>query len=874
MSPTPAGSPPPKIGMQHSGSFNMGAHGMQNGMPMQRNGYMAYGDVNGYAQHQPAPEYAQAFRPQIYKATYSNTQVYEMEVNGVAVMRRRTDSWLNATQILKVAGVEKGKRTKILEREILAGEYEKVQGGYGKYQGTWISYPRGVEFCRQYGVEELLRPLLEHDMGQGGIAAGQGGDDTPTKEQAQAAQRRRMYAAGLDDRPRSQSQGGTFFKSISNTAANAVSAIGRARFDSPAPRPVSGFRPPPNVRRSSQQMFGSQESFPGGSQQSFISESSFGGVLDSSNTTQSSLMPSIPANGDLQEPPRKRLRPTSSQDQQIQVGSGPYDHSIRDATPTEPNDSFVYHQHESAISTQMSGIVARPPLPMPTNEAEIEKKRCLTSLFSTSTEVDPEQYLASQGLSGDDLDIPVDTAGHTTLHWASSMARIPLMKALITRGASIFRVSSGGETPLMTAVLAINAFDQKAFPQVLELLCPTIGMRDGLGRTILHHIVVSAAIDGRALCSKYYLETLLEFIVRKGSNPNSQQSSFDGQTAIDITTPTPMGIAQFIGDIVNAQDNGGNTALMQAVKASHPNSSIIKQLLEIQADPYIANRGGLRPVDFGLSDEIEGLAPPQSLVSTRSPAANSAPDELVEELRKSLSSSFGKMIHDASEISKRELQSKQQEIDKVHASIREQRAQIAHIKKLTEEAMKKKREHEAFDLKMKNLKRMNRDLKEKVGSMSIKDDVGKDAKIRTDMKVGEADKKWRVDASNLPSIPPHSTSSLSQDKPASPPNKPLRLTAPQYAYIQTLPAAPLLASQLAAYKANNQQLEAWNKEAEERSSDKEAAYRKFVAKLLSMNEEEVDRRVLGMRDALSRDLGRPIEEIRGALEKVGVAGKE
>lgn len=66
------------------------------------------------------------------QAVYSGVSVYEMEINGVAVMRRRSDSWLNATQILKVAGVDKGKRTKVLEKEILTGEHEKVQGGYGK----------------------------------------------------------------------------------------------------------------------------------------------------------------------------------------------------------------------------------------------------------------------------------------------------------------------------------------------------------------------------------------------------------------------------------------------------------------------------------------------------------------------------------------------------------------------------------------------------------------------------------------------------------------------------------------------------------------------------------------------------------------------
>jgi hypothetical protein len=54
----------------------------------------------------------------------------------VAVMRRRSDGWLNATQILKVAGFDKPQRTRVLEREVQKGEHEKVQGGYGKYQGT------------------------------------------------------------------------------------------------------------------------------------------------------------------------------------------------------------------------------------------------------------------------------------------------------------------------------------------------------------------------------------------------------------------------------------------------------------------------------------------------------------------------------------------------------------------------------------------------------------------------------------------------------------------------------------------------------------------------------------------------------------------
>lgn len=94
-------------------------------------------------------------------------------------MRRRNDSYVNATQILKVAGVDKGRRTKILEKEILPGKHEIVQGGYGKYQGTWYVYgikrvnnrsltlafriplERGRDIALQYGVAPLLSPLFD-----------------------------------------------------------------------------------------------------------------------------------------------------------------------------------------------------------------------------------------------------------------------------------------------------------------------------------------------------------------------------------------------------------------------------------------------------------------------------------------------------------------------------------------------------------------------------------------------------------------------------------------------------------------------------------------------------------------------------------------
>lgn len=543
-----------------------------------------------------------------------------MEVNTIAVMRRRSDSWLNATQILKVAGIDKGKRTKVLEKEILAGEHEKVQGGYGKYQGTWINYTRGREFCRQYGVEELLRPLLEYDMGQDGVTlAGQGGAETPTKEQAMAAQRKRnMYNGGIENRPTAQSPSGTFFKNISSTAANAVNAINKARFDSPGPRPASGNKRPAPARKLSQQiMGGSQESiYPGSSQQSMQSlhsEGSFGinGQLEpafGTHTTPYFTNPQHHNMGhDMQEPPRKRARPSSSQDIYSQSMNGGYD-GMRETSPTEPNDSFLYHQRGLPEPSMDSAVIGIQPLPQPTSAAAREKQQLLISLFLDSSQSDFSTHPSLLRLSGEDLDIPIDATAHTALHWAATLARTSLLRELISKGASIFRVNGGGETALIRAALTTNNLDQGSFPELLELLGPTIEMRDGRGRTVLHHIAVSSAIKGRSPACRYYLECLLEFIVRKGSNTSSQQDLFNGiPDPLSLPKPKPINLARFMSEVVNATDISGDTALNLAARIG--NQSIIKQLIEVGANASIPNRGGLKPTDFGVGGDPEPSDP-------------------------------------------------------------------------------------------------------------------------------------------------------------------------------------------------------------------------------------------------------------------------
>ncbi|OAJ43125.1 hypothetical protein BDEG_26506 [Batrachochytrium dendrobatidis JEL423] len=88
--------------------------------------------------HTPSPGDHSDEDSSVFCAVYSNVPVYETIKHNVVVMRRIEDDQLNATQILKLAGLAKSQRTKVLESQVHSGEHEKVQGGYGKYQGTCV----------------------------------------------------------------------------------------------------------------------------------------------------------------------------------------------------------------------------------------------------------------------------------------------------------------------------------------------------------------------------------------------------------------------------------------------------------------------------------------------------------------------------------------------------------------------------------------------------------------------------------------------------------------------------------------------------------------------------------------------------------------
>lgn len=257
-------------------------------------------------------------------------------------------------------------------------------------------------------------------------------------------------------------------------------------------------------------------------------------------------------------------------------------------------DVDVLRQQEQMAQLQYAQVAEQGPFsqpPLPQNEKAGEDKRLiLLDLFADSSRTDFSNHPAIIQLSGEDLDTPLDGPANTALHWAATLARVNLMKLLISRGANIFRGNAAGQTALMAAVQVNNSLDHSCFPEILDILGPLIEIRDATGRTVLHHIAVSSGIKGRSISSRYYLESLLEFVVQRGGGQGTQHK--------------PISLSRFMSEVVNVQDKSGNTALNLVARIG--NRAIINQLDELGADFSIPNHTGIKPTDFGILPQKQG----------------------------------------------------------------------------------------------------------------------------------------------------------------------------------------------------------------------------------------------------------------------------
>lgn len=214
-----------------------------------------------------------------------------------------------------------------------------------------------------------------------------------------------------------------------------------------------------------------------------------------------------------------------------------------------------------------------------------EKYRTVLMSMFLNDEEEQIPDMLTDAVPPQDLDINmiIDDQGHTALHWAAALARMPILDVLVqNQAADVRRVNYSGESALVRAVLVTNNFDKQSFPHVLSLLRSAIPLVDHRNRTLLHHIAITAGIRGRETSSRYYMECLFDWIAQHGGD---------------------------FASIVDVQDKNGDTAL--TISARVGDRYLTKILVDVGANRDIENKVGLRAEDFGVDDSLYGPSDPR-----------------------------------------------------------------------------------------------------------------------------------------------------------------------------------------------------------------------------------------------------------------------
>ncbi|KAH8093276.1 transcription factor [Cristinia sonorae] len=644
----------------------------------------------------------------IYNAVYSSVQVYECMVRGIAVMRRRADSYVNATQILKVAGVDKGRRTKILEKEILPGKHEIVQGGYGKYQGTWIPLERGRDIALQYGVAPLLAPLFDfvpNANALGGLPTG-----LPNMTTGAASPRPLSAASSFSSLGTPANAGAPSLAPPPILPGSALRLLNQGRAQglfTPSTSMISPVRPPGYASPGPYGAYNQPpfHSVPGISptpplqNQATLkrtrSEADVDTISAGAGASGHAMAPLLAASPDIQM--ADRSRPTSgTATPQLEDNPSPTKRarteSVRAHTPPIPTSPTMQRAETrptgtrpqtptivngmsrpgSSLSTIPNGKVpavdqgphvarfaSKPSLPRgmdPTAPLRDTRRAAIVAAICQRDEPIPVLELLREIPPDNpgvpvDVDLVLDDQGHTSLHLAASMARHQIVDALISSGADIHRGNFDGETPLIRACLATNNAESQSFHTLVAALHPSIWTLDTSRKTVVHHIVASAGVKGRALSARYYLDQIFTWI--------AQRQGGDFRSIVDL------------------QDEHGDTALNIAARVG--NRGLVRTLLDVGANRILPNKLGLRPGDFGV--EVEELGGPMRADDIIS-SLRSGPTE-PQRKSQDVVADIQAMVTKLNEEFTQEIKSKQDNLDVTQAHLRaatrelsEQRKQI------------------------------------------------------------------------------------------------------------------------------------------------------------------------------------------------------
>ncbi|ESW98789.1 hypothetical protein KL918_001820 [Ogataea parapolymorpha] len=447
--------------------------------------------------------------------------------------------------------------------------------------------------------------------------------------------------------------------------------------------------------------------------------------------------------------------------------------------------------------------------PLGDDEADEKSKVVLSSLFL------PNQKEFS--LEGVAIDAPIDDNGQTALHLAATLGRISLVKELVSRGANRLRGDNDGQTALIRAVHATNCLEHSCFDQLLDYLYPAITVLDHKGRSVLHHIAYTCGRKGRNEACNYYLETLLEWVVKRGPHlPPGQQ----------------MSLTSFMQEVVNIPDRNGDTCLNIAAMVG--NKQIIQQLLEVGADPNKANKAGVKPVDCGIDVASARTRLPQPTAVQSVPETPKLSSMKILESLQTFVSQLGRDFRE-------ELESKTKQVDEIHPKLREKTYKLSEKRKQFEELDKLVRKIGDYKTKIINLNNAIREEEQRfveetkelpINSKTFDGDFDADEPFTVWSVYNEVERRLQETKDPAVSV----ADFINQLDPAT-------LLASEQ--LEDLPPAVILEARINAYTKNNAMLIERTKNRRSSSQELEQQFKRVIGLCIGSSVDEIDEKLLG-----------------------------
>lgn len=491
------------------------------------------------------------------------------------------------------------------------------------------------------------------------------------------------------------------------------------------------------------------------------------------------------------------------------------------------------------------------------------------------------------------LNIPVDEHGNTPLHWLTSIANLELVKNLVKHGSNRLYGDNMGESCLVKAVKSVNNYDSGTFEALLDYLYPCLVLEDSMNRTILHHIIITSGMAGCSSAAKYYLDILMGWIVKKQdrpirsdvSNKKSKINDENGERKDSILEN--LDLKWIIANMLNAQDSNGDTCLNIAARLG--NISIVDALLDYGADPFIANKSGLRPVDFGAGtsklqnssggDENSKMVSKGDFDGQNNGKAKKIRSQLLKNPPEttSLINDVQNLLNSISKDYESETMQYNEKLESLHKELNEQREKLANSRDQLANVKQLKDEYSLMQEQLTNLKAGIEEEEESFKEESKKLGIIADESSGIDWDSSEydADEPFKVEflsdfmENKLQKDYDGDISKLLESEPKEQIMEQIRNQFPIEKIKSMLPPTVLLKARINAYKRNDKHLSNVLQTISTNQSELENKFKRVLSLCLKIDENKVDNMLDGLLQAISSEDPQDIDtdEMQDFLKK-------